>query len=143
IAVVVTGTPPPFEYLWTNGSTDSVLVNLAPGSYVLHVVQPVLLCMADDSTLITQPEPLQVTGEAKQDLCEQGIGSINTKVTGGTPSYQYLWQTGHTTSDLQNLHAGTFSVVVTDMHGCEQSVSAEVTRNECIIEVFDVITPNG
>jgi len=143
IAVVATGTPSPFEYSWLHGSSDSVLTNLAPGTYVLHVTQPALLCMADDTTVITQPDSLIVTAEVKQDICEQGTGSVTTKVTGGTTPYRYEWQTGYTTSDLQRLHAGTYSVVVTDMHNCVQTLSSEVTRNDCIIEIFDVITPNG
>ncbi len=143
IAVQVTGAPAPFEYSWLHGTSDSVLTNLAPGTYVLHVTQPALLCMADDTTVITQPDSLIVTADVRQDICEQGTGSIVTTVTGGTTPYQYAWQTGHATSELQGLHAGTYSVVVTDMHSCVQTLSSEVGRNDCIIEVFDVITPNG
>ena len=57
--------------------------------------------------------------------------------------YIYQWSNNTTDSLLQNLHAGTYSVTVTDANNCVQTLTAEVTDNVCVIVVHDVITPNN
>lgn len=45
-------------------------------------------------------------------------GSINAEMLNGTPPYQYIWNTGDTTSSIGNLPAGVYSVTTTSAHGC-------------------------
>jgi hypothetical protein len=40
---------------------------------------------------------------------------------GGLPPYQYLWNTGATTSAIRELFNGTYSVTITDANGCTAS----------------------
>lgn len=46
-------------------------------------------------------------------------GSLTVMVNGGTPPYQYLWSSGHTTQTAANLCAGTYTVTITDNTGCQ------------------------
>ena len=44
----------------------------------------------------------------------ESTGSISLSIEGGTPPYNYLWNTLQTTKDLTNVPAGTYSVKITD-----------------------------
>ena len=57
-----------------------------------------------------------------------GNGNINTTVTGGTTSYSYAWSNGSTVADPNSLVPGTYSVTVTDAHGCTTSGSWSITQ---------------
>ena len=145
ISITINGGTPPLHYLylWSNGSTDSVITGLAPGYDTLHVTEPSTLCKVSDIIQITQPDSLHVSAEATQDKCKTSNGTITTTVTGGTLPYTYQWSDNSTGSSLENLRAGTYTVTVTDHYDCTQTLSVEVTDNVCIIVVHDVITPNG
>ncbi len=45
-------------------------------------------------------------------------GVIESTVSGGVPPFAYQWNTGQTTTDLQNIGAGTYTLTVTDERGC-------------------------
>lgn len=81
-------------------------------------------------------------------------GSISTNTTGLT----YQWSTGATTSALNNLPAGTYSVTVTGTGGCVDSLSIVLTQPDSLYiqldSILDIscfngdpgsvnITPNG
>ncbi|MCG8210932.1 VWA domain-containing protein, partial [Tenacibaculum finnmarkense genomovar finnmarkense] len=60
----------------------------------------------------------------KSDLsCGGTDGGIDLSVTGGSGSYTYLWSNGATTQDLNNISTGLYTVTVTDILGCEKSIS--------------------
>jgi hypothetical protein len=70
-------------------------------------------------------------------------GRINAKVSGGIPPYTYLWNTGDTLWEIQNLTAGTYSITVTD--AANTSVIDSITLNEPsgALEVFLQTTQPG
>ena len=50
-------------------------------------------------------------------------------VTGGNPSYSFLWNPGgETTQNIANLCAGTYSVELTDGNGCTANSSYTITE---------------
>ena len=48
-------------------------------------------------------------------------GSIDAVIGGGSAGYSYDWSNGSTNATITNLEPGTYSVIVTDINGCEIS----------------------
>jgi hypothetical protein len=50
--------------------------------------------------------------------------------SGGTPSYNYLWNTSplQTTQNVSGLPAGNYTVIVTDAHGCTATASITISN---------------
>ncbi|OFX18958.1 MAG: hypothetical protein A2033_01385 [Bacteroidetes bacterium GWA2_31_9] len=53
-------------------------------------------------------------------------GSIDITVTGGTPPYQYVWNNGISTEDLNQISSGVYTVNVSDNNQCSQSVTVSL-----------------
>ena len=60
--------------------------------------------------------------------CLANDGSVDVSVTGGTNPINYAWNNGQTTQDINNLTAGTYSVIATDINGCLDTISASITQ---------------
>jgi hypothetical protein len=74
-------------------------------------------------------------------------GSINTTVSNGTFPFTYAWSTGQTTSSLNNLTPGAYSVIVTDVNGCVDTAAANlinlagptVLSNSNVVSSYQVV----
>jgi trimeric autotransporter adhesin len=96
------------------------------------------------SLTLTHPDSLGISPVAKNDVCDQGIGSIHIDISGGTPPYSALWQTGVLGNDYTALHAGTYTVTVKDRNSCTTNFSVSIGDDDCGgVTIHDVITPNG
>ena len=54
------------------------------------------------------------------------LASGYVSVTGTASSYTYLWSTGSTTAQIDNLVEGVYSVTVSDSFGCSKTDSITV-----------------
>lgn len=133
-SVSVTGGTPGYLYNWSNGSTNSSLTNLAPGTYFLTITDQ-YLCLIKDTVIIYGSPTIDVSVSF---IVTQGqaIASVN----GGSPPFDYIWNTGSTDSLIQNIQTGTYSVTITDQYGCSASASSDVIVEFIIPTVF---TPNN
>jgi hypothetical protein len=57
-------------------------------------------------------------------------GSIHYTVTQGWPPFLYSWNTGETDASIVNLAAGTYTITVTDVNGCQRIREVEVPINK-------------
>ncbi|MCX6303520.1 MAG: T9SS type A sorting domain-containing protein [Bacteroidetes bacterium] len=102
---------------------------------------------SDAMVLHFYPNPVAtafVVSNVKCNGFSDGILSVN--VTNGTPAYTYLWSDGQTTATAIGLAAGTYTVTVTDSHGCKETAVATVGINPLPVLVITnpaaVCTPN-
>ena len=89
-------------------------------------ILPALLGLAFSlNPLYAQQDNCDLTIALVQAVDESCLGEqdgfIQIAVQNGTPPYSILWSNGDTTTTINNLGAGTYTVTVTDSEGCTQS----------------------
>ncbi len=145
IDVTVSGGSPAYTYLWSNGATTQDLTNVVAGTYTVTVTDT-HNCTKTVSATITEPTNLTASAVASPVACFGGSdGDVDLTVSGGSPAYTYVWSNGATTQDLNNVIAGTYTVTVTDTHGCSITASATVTQPDALVLSTDVtnVSCNG
>ncbi|MCX6257829.1 MAG: T9SS type A sorting domain-containing protein [Bacteroidia bacterium] len=120
----ITGGVTPFTIQWTGPnnftSSDQTINNLYAGTYYVNVFDG-NNCPATihPSVTVTQPDPLVVTYYKQNvDCYGNSTGGIDITVTGGTTPYIYAWSNSATTQDITDLSAGSYTLTLTDYHGC-------------------------
>uniref|UniRef100_UPI003BF82389 beta strand repeat-containing protein n=1 Tax=Rubrolithibacter danxiaensis TaxID=3390805 RepID=UPI003BF82389 len=139
IDISVTGGASPYIYSWSNGAATEDISGLGPGSYTVYVTDKNGV-VANKVISITQPTALSVSGTTSNVTCYGGNdGAINIAVTGGTSTYAYLWNDGSTSASRTNLIAGTYTVTIQDIQGCQIVKSFTITQ-PAALTVSPVIT---
>ncbi len=125
----ITGGTPPYHVQWSNGVYGTENKNLIAGNYVVYITDS-YGCDASEEVTVNQPETLQIHVDLVDDPdCFGGNdGAISLSIEGGTPPYTYAWNTGATTSTLENLSAGTYTFSLNDAMGC--ATATEITLTE-------------
>ncbi|MDX2003207.1 MAG: S8 family serine peptidase [Chitinophagales bacterium] len=121
---------PPYTITWLNGSSDTLLANLAPGTYTVNVTDS-LGCSKDAFITIDEPEELLAAFSVSRESNFNQDGAIDTDVYGGTAPYNFAWSGPDTLSsqNIAQLSAGTYFVTITDANGCQFSDSVLVQRD--------------
>ncbi|MCK4662126.1 MAG: right-handed parallel beta-helix repeat-containing protein, partial [Bacteroidales bacterium] len=120
ISIGVTGGTTPYNYEWSNGETTADISNLYSGPYELQVVDDAG-CFAFKSVEISEPEPINISLAIFESSCGLSTGSAVATVSGGTGEYTYIWSTGATTTSIEDLNLGVYSLSVTDENSCVAS----------------------
>jgi len=113
----VSGGTPPYFYLWNNSQTTQTATGLCAGNYDVTVTDS-SGCTASKSVTISEPTAITVTETITNSTCGNSDGQIDIIVTGGTPSYSYVWSNGDTTTSNTGLAAASYGLTVTDSVGC-------------------------
>ncbi len=140
--VSVTGGSGSYSYSWntTPIQTTPTASGLLAGNYTVTVTDNNgCIIPVTSSVSITQPAAvLSATSSStlfngNNISCNAGSnGSINLSPAGGTAPYAFAWSGPgsfvSSTEDLTGLVAGTYSVTITDAHGCTTSHSKILTE---------------
>jgi hypothetical protein len=120
-------------YNWSQSSTDHTdsATALKAGSYTLSVTKGG--CSNIDTTIIV-PGPvskLTDTLHVHSDHCNETRSVVQVLTGGGTPPYSYVWSLGSAIApgnDSVILMPGdtTLQVIVTDSHGCLDTLSGHI-----------------
>ncbi len=142
VSLNINGGEEPYDFIWSNDSTDFDLSNLRPGTYTVWI-KDAGGCVIKDSVAITQPQmKLQARIEKEHVSCFQGNnGRLLAVCEGGTPPYRFVWSNGDTTYAAENLKAGTYSVTITDANGCTYQTDATVKQPKSALKLSYEIQP--
>jgi PKD repeat protein len=120
VNVVASGGTTPYTYLWSpNGQTIPNLTGQVAGNYTATVTDA-NGCVQNITDTIIEPLPIIISFTKTDVSCFNGNnGTITASVVGGTAPYTYSWSpSGGTGVTAAGLIAGTYTLTVTDNHGC-------------------------
>ena len=131
--ISVTGGTSPYTYSWSpSGGNAATASSLDAGTYTVTVTDDAG-CISSETIVITEPDPLVLTGTVTDADCAASNGEVVTTTTGGTGAYTYSWSpNGETTADLSGVNAGTYDVTVTDDNGCTSTETFLINEGDSV-----------
>jgi len=148
VEVIASGGTTPYDYEWSNNATTAAITGLGPGTYTVTVTDD-NNCTETYTYIISQPDPLVLSGTPTNALCEgDENGAIDISVTGGTTPYAYQWSSptfntyteNGITHDLTLLGEGQYNLVVTDANFCFDNDSWSITDPPLLDVVVTSVT---
>jgi gliding motility-associated-like protein len=130
-----------YSYNWpvfssNAGATNS---NLSAGIYVVTVLDG-NNCASQITVTINEPPILASNETVTNETCYQfDDGSIHLITSGGIAPYTYKWSNGESTSSINTLSPGHYSVTVMDANGCTEVKTSSIADAPSLF--VDVIGP--
>ena len=129
LSVNVSGSNPPFTYLWDNGATTSQIIGVPLGAYTCEITDAVG-CTTTKSANILTSSPISIGISTTPATCIFNTdGTATPTVNGGAPPYTYSYTNGTTTAVASNLGVGNHWLTVTDANGCSESKYFTITNS--------------
>ncbi|OEK07022.1 hypothetical protein BFP71_05025 [Roseivirga misakiensis] len=140
VNVIVSGGNEPYQYRWSNGSTESTLIDVLPGTYVVEVTDR-FNCTVQGTYTVLQPEPLQVGFSTEPYIdCNNRVAGVlvTANVKGGVGNYQYNWSRGNSVnSELLVTEPGRLTIEILDDRSCFQQKSIDIDVPELGLADFE------
>jgi uncharacterized delta-60 repeat protein len=111
-----------FTYQWSSGQTTQDISGLGAGTYTVTVTDMETGCSQVLSTALSVPIPPKYGIAGQSGFCQGGSATLDA----GLGYSSYLWSTGATTQTITVSAAGTYSVTVTTLAGCQFTASKTV-----------------
>ena len=138
----------PFTINWTGAQDGSIIQpelgsfiigDLPPGSYSIEVIDDNGNITNSNAEILVLEEPdviavapLNASG-FNIDCFGGTTGAASVNGIGGTAPYTYLWSTGETSEEIQNLSAGIYSVTLTDANNCIDTTLVELNEPSTLV----------
>ena len=130
----------PYTIEWSDNSLSGFTINnLSAGSYTFTISDAANTSYTE-TIEITEVPPINITVDVLPEIGGMANGSINVIPNGGTPPYQYNWNTNSIQNDsiANNLSAGTYEVTITDINGCIEITEVTVSQINEIVNIPNV-----
>ncbi|HMQ47688.1 MAG TPA: gliding motility-associated C-terminal domain-containing protein [Saprospiraceae bacterium] len=120
-------------YAWSDNSTNSTLMVNAPGNYSVTVTDQ-SGCVGDTTVAVAEFAPPQPFIIGIAEFCD---GASSDLSVGGGTFMAFDWSTGSIMPSITINDGGSYSVLVTDENGCQETASIAVTENP--LPVFSIV----
>lgn len=143
IDLTIAGGNPSYLYNWSTGETTQDISGLPAGNYSV-LITDINGCSIIAS--ITLDQPTQIIPSVNVSLypgnynlsgCSPN-GWVDLSVSGGNSGYLYLWSNGLNSQDISGLTAGFYSVIITDLNGCQAIIDTVLTQPPSMISTTQV-----
>ena len=132
---IVNGGTPNYSFLWSNGAITQNIYGVEDGIYTLSAFDN-NNCEIIETINVEQPDEIEILSTTTDLLCfESNLGSINLLISGGVSPYDYNWSNGNSTSNINNLAAGTYNFIITDINNCIKTESF-IINEPPLLQVF-------
>lgn len=112
---------PPYQINWDDNSSAEFRKDLKSGSYRVKVTNA-KSCSVEKTIDVNEISPMTLGFITSNSSCVYSKdGTIESKITGGTPPYTYLWSNGLSSSKISGMATGYYWLHVTDAIGCRIS----------------------
>jgi hypothetical protein len=127
---IVGGVPTPI------GQSGTVANGLRAGRYQVKITDANNIEKLSDIINLIDPAALDIQFIETPVSCFEGRnGAVTALVTGGTPAYIYRWSNGGQGPVINNLATGTYTLDITDYHGCELTDVAFVAQPAAALQI--------
>ncbi|HWY98630.1 MAG TPA: hypothetical protein VNY36_06070, partial [Bacteroidia bacterium] len=135
ITIAASGGTSGYSYTWNPSVSSSTSANnLVSGFYTITITDA-NGCTNNIHTSLGQPQRI-ITSTLLQPPTCNGLqnGSATIIVSGGIPSYTYVWGTTppQYKATAINIGAGTYTVSVTDANGCKKTDTVVITQPKAL-----------
>lgn len=149
IELSIMGGVTPYQFVWSNGSSNQKITDLQQGNYYVTVTDAngcILVDTFNVINLVGDCVPscdLSITNtNLTHENCGNEMGSIDisTYSTGG--SIFYHWSNGATTEDVSNLTVGNYNLTVEDARGCTLYQSYSILNQTNGLNFSEIVVDN-
>ncbi|MBN8696066.1 MAG: gliding motility-associated C-terminal domain-containing protein [Bacteroidetes bacterium] len=125
ITATIAGGEAPYLYSWSTGisSNSNSITNLSPGTYSLTITDNNGCINTYPSLQVSEPTAITYTVDGRIN-CYGDTTTMSILIEGGSPPYSVTWSNPmYSGTVLHGISAGSYSGVITDVGGCQQSFS--------------------
>ena len=128
-----------YTYSWApGGAVTQSVAGLCPGVYTV-IVNDANACADTQAITVINPLPIDIAIGSTPASCGACDGSFNIAPVSGTPPFTYVWTiggvvpplpfAGNGTPNVTNVCAGIYSVLVTDLNGCDSTFTIPMNNS--------------
>ncbi len=138
----------PYSYTWTPAAVAPIqntktAIGLCAGIHTV-MVSDINGCSSTNTVTFTNPPAITLTVNQTNVNCNGSCnGTASANAIGGTGIISYLWQPGgQTTSSINGLCAGAYTVTATDGNSCSQTQVVTIIENSLLTATFTPSSPS-
>jgi len=123
-SATISNAPPAYTYTWQPAlSFTNNIANIPAGTYTL-TVKDASACITKSVVVVTPAVNLTVSTTTGPENCSAQDGTVGLNVSGG--NFPYTFTTipvgAHSTSTIGGLSSGSYTTIIKDANGCEDTV---------------------